>query len=50
MRGEIHGFTGVDDPYERPHAPELTLDTVDATAEANARAIVSLLRKQGYVR
>jgi sulfate adenylyltransferase len=50
MRGEITGFTGVDDPYERPAAAELTIDTVGATAEQNARAIVALLRKQGFVR
>ncbi|HEU4886994.1 MAG TPA: bifunctional sulfate adenylyltransferase/adenylylsulfate kinase [Thermoanaerobaculia bacterium] len=50
MRGEIRGFTGVDDPYERPHAAELTLDTVGATADENAHAIVGFLRKQGYVR
>lgn len=50
MRGEIRGFTGIDDPYERPAAPELTLDTVDATAEENTRAIVALLRRNGYVR
>lgn len=50
MRGEIRGFTGVDDPYERPASPELTLDTVNATAEENARAIVAFLREQGFVR
>ncbi|HEV7768812.1 MAG TPA: bifunctional sulfate adenylyltransferase/adenylylsulfate kinase [Thermoanaerobaculia bacterium] len=50
MRGEIRGFTGVDDPYERPDAAELTLDTVNATAEENARAIVAMLKKNGYVR
>jgi sulfate adenylyltransferase len=50
MRGEIRGFTGVDDPYERPAAPELTLDTVEATAEENARAIVTFLSRQGFVR
>lgn len=50
MRGEIRGFTGVDDPYERPHAPELTLDTVDAAADENARTIIAFLRKHGYVR
>jgi sulfate adenylyltransferase len=50
MRGEIKGFTGVDDPYERPNSPELTLNTVDATAEENAWAIVELLRQQGFVR
>jgi sulfate adenylyltransferase len=50
MRGEIRGFTGVDDPYERPAAAELTIDTVAATAEENARAIVALLREHGFVR
>ncbi len=50
MRGEIRGFTGVDDPYERPHAAELTIDTVNTTADENAHAIVEFLRKQGYVR
>ncbi|HYC62734.1 MAG TPA: bifunctional sulfate adenylyltransferase/adenylylsulfate kinase [Thermoanaerobaculia bacterium] len=50
MRGEIRGFTGIDDPYERPAAPELTIDTVNATAEQNARAIVALLRGHGFIR
>jgi adenylylsulfate kinase len=26
-RGEIRNFTGIDDPYEAPERPELTLDT-----------------------
>jgi adenylylsulfate kinase len=26
-RGEIQNFTGIDDPYEAPEQPELTLDT-----------------------
>jgi len=26
-RGEIRSFTGIDDPYEPPERPELTLDT-----------------------
>ena len=26
-RGEIRNFTGIDDPYETPEHPELTLDT-----------------------
>jgi adenylylsulfate kinase len=26
-RGEIRNFTGIDDPYEAPEHPELTLDT-----------------------
>ena len=48
-RGAIRHFTGIDDPYEAPLAPELTLETVDASAEENARMIVELLRERGYV-
>jgi len=36
-RGEIRGFTGIDDPYEPPPSPEITLDTVAASPEANAQ-------------
>ena len=35
-RGEIKGFTGIDDPYEPPLHPEITLDTVAHTPEENA--------------
>jgi sulfate adenylyltransferase len=48
-RGEIKGFTGVDDPYEPPVNPETTLDTVDFTPEENARKIMAHLEKQGYI-
>jgi sulfate adenylyltransferase len=48
-RGQITGFTGVDDPYEEPVNPELTLDTVNYTAEENARKIVAFLEEHGYL-
>jgi sulfate adenylyltransferase len=48
-RGQITGFTGVDDPYEAPVDPELTLDTVKFSAEENARQIISHLEKCGFV-
>lgn len=48
-RGEITGFTGVDDPYEAPPNPEITLDTVKFTPEQNARKIVEYLEKEGLV-
>jgi len=32
-RGEIRNFTGVDDPYEPPEHPELTLDTRALTVD-----------------
>lgn len=49
-RGEIKGFTGIDDPYEPPVDPEITLDTVAFSPEENARRIVVLLEERGYLR
>jgi len=49
-RGAIKNFTGIDDPYEAPANPEVTLDTTNATAEENARRIVDVLRERGFVR
>jgi sulfate adenylyltransferase len=49
-RGEIKDFTGIDDPYEPPHHPEITLDTVNKSAEDNARAILEHLAEKGFVR
>ncbi|MEM7127793.1 MAG: bifunctional sulfate adenylyltransferase/adenylylsulfate kinase [Chloroflexota bacterium] len=48
-RGEIKDFTGIDDPYEAPENPELTLLTVDTTPEENARIILDYLVNQGFI-
>jgi adenylyl-sulfate kinase len=40
--GEIHGFTGVDDPYERPTRPDLVLPE-GVTVPAALDAILELL-------
>lgn len=48
-RGEITGFTGIDDPYEPPRNPEITLDTVQFSPEENARKIVNHLIEQRYL-
>jgi sulfate adenylyltransferase len=48
-RGEIKGFTGIDDPYEVPFSPEISLNTVDHTAEENAHLIINYLKEQGYI-
>jgi sulfate adenylyltransferase len=48
-RGQITGFTGVDDPYEAPINPEITLDTVTYTPEENARKIVDFLVDRGFL-
>ena len=49
-RGEIKDFTGIDDPYEPPLNPEITLDTVAHSPEENARLILSYLSQKGLVR
>jgi sulfate adenylyltransferase len=48
-RGEIKGFTGVDDPYEAPLNPEITLQTVGLTPEENARKIINYLTERGLL-
>ena len=48
-RGLITGFTGVDDPYEAPVDPEVTLDTVNRTVEENARSIIAFLEEKGFL-
>jgi len=48
-RGEIKGFTGVDDPYEAPINPEITLNTVTNTPEDCARQIIAHLESKGFV-
>ena len=48
--GALKGFTGIDDPYEPPHNPELVLDTVKQGVEENARRILGHLVERGFVR
>jgi sulfate adenylyltransferase len=48
-RGQITGFTGVDDPYETPVNPEITLYTVENSAEENARKIIAFLEERGFL-
>ena len=50
LDGKPMGFTGVDDPYEEPIDPELTLSGVDVTPEENARQVIAFLEEQGYLR
>ncbi len=47
--GQIKNFTGIDDPYEPPANPELTLDTEQLTAEQAAETVVSWLAERGYL-
>lgn len=48
--GEIKGFTGIDDPYEEPVNPEISVNTVDRTPQDCARDIVNYLEENGYIK
>ena len=48
-RGEIKGFTGVDDPYEEPINPEITVTGDKVTPEENALKIIGYLEEQGFL-
>lgn len=45
--GEVTGLTGIDDPYEPPTSPELRLETVGTSVDANARRVLELLVRRG---
>lgn len=47
--GEIKGFTGVDDPYEPPISPELTLDSSTLTADELGDEVVFFLKQKGII-
>ncbi|KUJ84930.1 adenylyl-sulfate kinase [Microbulbifer flavimaris] len=47
--GEIRGFTGIDDPYEAPAAPELHLHTDKMTLEEEVEMILSNLQARGII-
>jgi sulfate adenylyltransferase len=47
--GEIKGFTGVDDPYEGPLNPEVTLDTSRLSVQGCADKIINKLLELGYI-
>jgi adenylylsulfate kinase len=49
FRGEIKGFTGVDDPYEDPVAPEIVVDTEQHDPDGSARLILERLEQLGLV-
>ena len=41
--GQLKNFTGIDSPYEAPEAAEITVNTVDLTAEEAAEQIVQAI-------
>jgi sulfate adenylyltransferase len=49
-RGEIKGFTGIDDPYEPPRHPEVRIETVNQSPAENAQQILDYLLDHGFIR
>jgi len=45
--GELKGFTGIDDPYEAPNAPELVLDAANKTADQLSDEVIKYLKAKG---
>jgi sulfate adenylyltransferase len=43
-RGEIKGFTGIDDPYEAPQDADLTIDTSQVALDDAVDQVLALLR------
>ncbi len=42
-RGEIHGFTGIDDPYEEPLAPDLRVDTHERSLKTSVEMVLEAI-------
>jgi len=47
--GELKGFTGIDDPYEAPEKPEITLEAGTKTPEQLADEVIAYLKKAGKI-
>ncbi|MCI0462841.1 MAG: adenylyl-sulfate kinase [Gemmataceae bacterium] len=47
--GELKNFTGIDDPYEEPLNPELTLDAARVSPQEGAVLLLDYLEKQGLI-
>tara|TARA_B100000963_G_scaffold359660_1_gene387653 strand:+ start:15383 stop:17287 length:1905 start_codon:yes stop_codon:yes gene_type:complete len=43
--GELKNFTGIDSPYEKPHCPEIRIDTTRIDIEEAAEKIIKILLK-----
>ncbi len=47
--GQLQGFTGIDDPYEEPLHPELTIDCTSTSPQEATVRLLEYLRKQGIL-
>jgi adenylylsulfate kinase len=47
--GQLKGFTGIDDPYEAPNQPELTVDATGVSPQDATIQLIQYLEKQGII-
>jgi adenylylsulfate kinase len=47
--GQLKGFTGIDDPYEAPEHPELTIDATNTSPQEATLQLLQYLEKQGLI-
>lgn len=47
--GELKQFTGIDDPYEAPESPELTLASAETSPAQLAGQVIEFLQSQGKI-
>lgn len=47
--GEIKNFTGIDDPYEAPHTPEIHLRTDQMTLDEEVAVLIDYLEQHGLL-
>lgn len=47
--GEIRNFTGIDDPYEEPQAPEIVVDSAARLPAELAGEVISWLESRGII-
>ena len=48
-QGIIKGFTGIDDPYENPINPELSIDTSNISQEEAVQQVLVYLENKGFL-
>jgi len=48
--GELKGFTGIDAPYEPPHAPEIVLAASEKSPDILADEVIAFLTREGIMR
>ena len=48
--GQLKNFTGIDDPYEPPVKPEMTIDATTISPQDAALQLLEYLAKHGLIR